>query len=165
MIVSGVRAAVTNVTPTEITAIAPPANGAKGTVLLTVSDPLTLGITAIQDGLSYDAMGGDAVFRIVTAPYGSVSSGTLLPFTVRALAADGQTPAAVVNVTFTVTEGAATLSCGKRQAAAPLQEQMVQLPSVSRPTLLRLRRSPLRSAMPPAFFPSAPGVLRHPSFR
>lgn len=110
--VNGVQAAVTSVTPTEITAIAPPANGETGTVLLTVSDPLTLGVTAIEDGLSYDAMGGDAL-SIITAPYDSVSLGALLPFTVKALAADGHTPAAGVNVTFTVTEGTAALGCGK----------------------------------------------------
>jgi hypothetical protein len=109
--VNGVRASVTGVTPTEITAIAPPANGATGTVLLTVSDPLTLGVTAIQDGLSYDAMGGDAL-SVITAPYGPVNLGALLPFTVKAIAADGKTPAAGIIVTFTVTEGTAALGCG-----------------------------------------------------
>jgi len=109
--VNGVAAPVTSVTPTEITAIAPPANGAKGVVLLTVSDPATLGVTAIQDGLSYDAMGGDAL-SIVTAPLGTISSGVPMPFTVKALASDAKTPAPGETVTFTVTEGTATLGCG-----------------------------------------------------
>ncbi|MDI3255475.1 MAG: hypothetical protein QJR10_11930 [Bacillota bacterium] len=110
--VNGVRAVVTGVTPTEITAIAPPANGKTGVVLLTVSDPQTLGVTAIQDGLSYDALGGDAL-GIVTAHYGPVGLGVWTPFTVKALAADGQTPAAGVIVTFSVTNGAAVLACGQ----------------------------------------------------
>jgi len=110
--VHGVAAAVTSVRPTEITAIAPPANGANGVVLLTVSDPATLAVTAIQDGLSYDAMGGDAL-SIVTAPLGTVPSGVPTPFTVKALAPDVQTPAAGVSVTFTVSEGTAVLGCGQ----------------------------------------------------
>lgn len=110
--VNGVRAVVTSVTPTEITAIAPPANGKTGVVLLTVSDPQTLGVTAIQDGLSYDALGGDAL-GIITAPYGPVSMGVWMPFTVKAIAADGKTPAAGVIVTFSVTNGAAALGCGQ----------------------------------------------------
>ncbi len=109
--VNGVAAPLTSVTPTEITAIAPPANGAKGVVLLTVSDPATLGVTAIQDGISYDALGGDAL-SIVTAPLGTIASGVPMPFTVKALAADAKTPAAGETVTFTVTEGTATLGCG-----------------------------------------------------
>ena len=110
--VNGIAAAVTSVTPTEITAIAPPANGAKGVVLLTVSDPATLAVTAIQDGLSYDAMGGDAL-SIITAPLGAVATGVPVPFTVRALAPGAQAPAAGVIVTFTVTEGTASLGCGQ----------------------------------------------------
>ncbi len=110
--VNGVAAAVTSVTPTEITAIAPPAHGAKGVVLLTVSDPATLGVTAIQDGLSYDAMGGDAL-GIVTAPLGTVATGVPMPFTVKALSAGAQSPAAGVAVTFAVTEGTALLGCGQ----------------------------------------------------
>jgi len=110
--VNGVRAAVTGVTSTEITAVAPPANGKTGVVLLTVSDPQTLAVTAIQDGLSYDALGGDAL-GIVTAPYGQTNLGVWTPFTVKALAADGQTPAAGVIVTFSVTNGTAALGCGQ----------------------------------------------------
>jgi hypothetical protein len=81
-------------------------------VLLTVSDPATLGVTAIQYGLSYDAMGGDAL-SIVTAPLGIVGTGVPIPFTVKALAADAQTPAAGEIVTFTVTKGTASLGCGE----------------------------------------------------
>lgn len=110
--VNGVNAPVTSVTPTEITAIAPPANGATGVVLLTVSDPATLGITAIQAGLSYDAMGGDSL-GIVAAPLGTVGIGVPMPFVVKALASDARTPVAGANVTFAVTEGTASLDCGK----------------------------------------------------
>jgi hypothetical protein len=110
--VNGVAAAVTSITPTEITAIAPQAHGVTGVVLLIVSDPATLGVTAIQDGLSYDALGGDAL-SIVTAPLGTVGTGIPMPFTVKALGANAQTPAAGVTVTFTVTEGTASLGCGQ----------------------------------------------------
>jgi len=110
--VNGVAATVTSVTPTEITAIAPSSHGVTGVVLLTVSDPTTLGVTVIQDGLSYDALGGDAL-SIVTAPHGTVATGVPMPFTVKALAANAQTPAAGETVTFTVTEGIATFGCGQ----------------------------------------------------
>ncbi|HLH33739.1 MAG TPA: IPT/TIG domain-containing protein [Alloacidobacterium sp.] len=110
--VNGFAAAVTSITPTEITAIAPPAHGVTGVVLLTVSDPATLAVTAIQDGLSYDAMGGDAL-GIVAAPMGTVNTGVPLPFTVKALLPDARTPAVGVTVTFSVTEGSALLGCGQ----------------------------------------------------
>ena len=115
--VNGVPAAVTSVSPTEITAVAPASGGVTGNVLVQVQDPQTLGIAVIEDGLSYQAENGD-LLAVVTAPSGSVSMGVPLPFTVRALDETGQLPAAGVTVTFTVTEGAAALSCGAASCSA-----------------------------------------------
>jgi hypothetical protein len=112
--VNGVNAAVTSVSPTQITAIAPPSAGVTGTVLLQVEDPQTLGVAVISDGLSYGAQNSDTL-SIVTAPSGTVAAGAPLGFTVAA--ANGATPTAQpvsgATVTFTVTEGAATLACGQ----------------------------------------------------
>ncbi|MGB0123009.1 MAG: IPT/TIG domain-containing protein [Silvibacterium sp.] len=108
--VNGVNAPVASVSPTEITAIAPPSAGVTGNVLVQVEDPQTLGVAVIADGLSYDAQNADTL-GIATAPSGSVAAGAPLPFTV--VAANGASPAAGATVTFTVTEGAATLACGQ----------------------------------------------------
>jgi IPT/TIG domain len=108
--VNGVGAAVTSVSPTEITAIAPPSAGVTGDVPVEVQDPQTLGVAIIADGLSYGAQNNDTI-SIVTAPSGSIAPGAPLPFTVSV--ASGATPAAGATVTFTVTEGAATLACGQ----------------------------------------------------
>ncbi|MBT9333202.1 IPT/TIG domain-containing protein [Paracidobacterium acidisoli] len=109
--VNGNPAEVTSVSPTEITAIAPASGGTTGNVLVEVEDPQTLGMAAIEDGLSYEAENGD-LLAVVTAPSGSVDMGVPLPFTVRALDETGQIPASGVTVTFRVTEGAAALGCG-----------------------------------------------------
>jgi hypothetical protein len=108
--VNGVNAAVTSVSPTEITAIVPPSAGVIGNVLVEVQDPQTLGVAAIADGLSYGARNSDTI-GIVTAPSGAVAAGAPLPFTVAV--SSGKSPAAGATVTFTVTEGAATLACGQ----------------------------------------------------
>ena len=108
--VNGVQAQVTSLTPTRITAVAPPSNGATGTVLLEVEDPQTLGVAIIEDGLSYGAQDGDAL-TILTAPSGTVPEAVPVDFTVRALASD-LSPAAGIPVTFAVTEGSAGMGCG-----------------------------------------------------
>ena len=109
--VNGAAAAVSSVSPTEITAMAPAAHGTTGLVAVTVSDPQTFGWTSILDGLSYDAFGSDQI-GIVSAPSGVVSEDVPVPFTVKVLAADNVTPAANVVVTYSVAQGGATLSCG-----------------------------------------------------
>ena len=111
VLVNGVQAAVTSVTPTEITAVAPAVSAATGTVVVEVLDPQTLGTAEILDGLSYDAQGTDGV-RIVTAPSGSLSQGVPVPMTVQVVAGDAKTPAANVQVSFTVPSGSAALGCG-----------------------------------------------------
>jgi len=108
---NGVAAAVTGVSPTEITAVAPAVSAPTGTVVLTVQDPQTLGTAQILDGLAYDAQGSDGV-KIIDAPSGTVSQGVPLPMTVQVVAGDGQTPAGNVQVNFTVAMGAAQLGCG-----------------------------------------------------
>ena len=112
--VNGVKAAVTSITPTEITAIAPPAAGATGNVLLQVQDPLTLGIAVISDGLSYGAQNSDTI-TTVSAPTGTVVTGVPHSFTVAV--SSSKSPAAGATVTYTVTQGAATLACGQPSCA------------------------------------------------
>lgn len=107
--VNGVNAAVTSVSPTEITAIAPPSAGATGDVPVQVEDPQTLGIAMIADGLSYGVQNSDTI-GIVSAPSGTVPPGAPLGFTVAV--SSGAYPAAGATVTYSVTQGAATLACG-----------------------------------------------------
>jgi hypothetical protein len=120
--VGGVSAAVTSITPTEITAIAPAsAGGAIGNVDVTISDPITQGRTTIEGssgtGLSYGAQSEDGL-RIVSAPVNAVRIGVPASFTTQAIAANGIGPAANVTVTFTVTKGKASLACGRNACTA-----------------------------------------------
>ncbi len=117
VLVNGAQAAVTSVTPTEITAVAPAVSAATGTVVVEVEDPQTLGTTEILDGLSYDAQGTDGL-RIMTAPMGSISQGVPVPMTVQVVAGDGTTPAGNVEVTFAVASGSATLGCSASPCTA-----------------------------------------------
>ncbi len=114
--VHGVAAAITSISPMEITAIAPASpGGATGNVDVTVTDTETAGWTTIQagssGGLSYDAGSGDTI-AIVAAPSTAAQIGVPLPFTVRVLGSDGSTPARGVTVTYSVTQGRAGLGCG-----------------------------------------------------
>ncbi len=114
--VGGISAAITSITPTEITAIAPAsAGGASGNVDVTITDPVTQGWTTIEGssgtGLSYGAQSTDGI-RIVSAPVNAVRIGVPLAFTVQTIAANGVAPAANLIVTFTVTKGKASLARG-----------------------------------------------------
>ncbi len=64
----------------------------------------------IPGGISYNAGTGDSL-TLVTAPMNTVATGVPMPFSVTALGAD-MNPAGGVTVIYTVTSGAATLSCG-----------------------------------------------------
>lgn len=108
--VNGVNAAVTSVSPSQITAIAPPSAGATGNAIVEVLDPQTLGFATISDGLSYGSQNNDTI-SIVSAPSGTVAAGVPLGFTVAVK--NGTSSAAGATVTFTVTNGAATLACGQ----------------------------------------------------
>ena len=110
--VNGAPAAVTSVSPTEITAMAPPSGGFTGSVQVEVQDPQTLGVAIIADGLSYSAQNGD-VLTILAAPSGSLALGVPQPFTVRAMNWDNEWPAASIPVSFAVTGGTAELGCGQ----------------------------------------------------
>jgi hypothetical protein len=110
--VNGVAAPVSDVTPTTIIATAPASGGATGTAIVQVQDPQTLGVAAINSGVSYDAESDDAI-GLVAAPMGAVPIGVPQPVTVRAINVTSQTPAAGVTVTFALTQGAAALSCGQ----------------------------------------------------
>jgi hypothetical protein len=105
-------APVTSVTPNAIVAAAPASGGATELVLVAVQDTQTLGMTAIGDGLSYDAQGEDAI-SLVTGPTGMAPMGVPEPMTVRAMDLVRQTAAAGETVTFAVTEGTAALGCGQ----------------------------------------------------
>ena len=118
VLVNGAPAAVTSVTPTEITAVAPAVSAATGTVVVTVQDPQTLGRAEILDGLSYDAQGSDGVHFVGKTPSGTLSQGVPAPLTVQAVAGDGKTPAANVTVTFALPMGTAVLSCGSAPCTA-----------------------------------------------
>ena len=117
VLVNGQNAAVTSVTATEITAMAPAANGATGIVTVEVEDPQTLSVAEIEDGLSYDAEGTDQI-GIVSAPTGTVLQGVTVPMIVQVRAADNITPAANVAVSFAVASGGANLGCGSATCTA-----------------------------------------------
>lgn len=108
--INGVSATITSISPTQITAIAPPSAGVTGTVPVEVRDPQTLGIAVIADGVSYGSQNNDTI-GIVTAPSGLVAPGAPLPFTVSVN--NGTAPAAGATVTFAVEQGSATLACGQ----------------------------------------------------
>lgn len=108
--VNGVSAQVTSVSPTQITAIAPPSAGTTGTVPVQVEDPQTLGIALIADGVSYGSQDDNSI-SIVTAPSGAVAPGAPFPFTVAV--GNGSAPAAGATVTFAIAQGSATLACGQ----------------------------------------------------
>jgi len=113
VLVGGQPAQVTSVSPNEITAIAPPAaQGVSGSVDVEVDDaPVYYAIAIASGGISYDSGAGDAL-TLVTAPANTVPTGVPLPFTVTALGPDLD-PAGGVSITYTVSKGNATLSCGK----------------------------------------------------
>ncbi len=111
VLVNGVSATVTSVSPTAITAVAPASGGATGAVPVVVRDPSTLGSATILDELSYDAYGTDQI-GMVAGPSGTVSQGVPTPFTVRVVGANNVTPAANVMVSFTLQQGSATMGCG-----------------------------------------------------
>ena len=122
VIVGGNEAVITSITPTEITAIAPPSTGGvAGNVDVTVTDPVTQGWTTIEGssstGLSYGAQNTDGI-RTISAPANGVGIGEPVPFTVETIAANGIAPAANVTVTYTVTKGDASLACGHQSCTA-----------------------------------------------
>ncbi len=112
VLVGGQPALVTSISPTQITAMAPPAaSGVTGSVDVEVDDEPTLYAAAIiPGGVSYDSGSGDAL-TLDNAPSGTVPIGVPIPFTVTALGPT-LTPAGGVTVIFTVTGGKATLGCG-----------------------------------------------------
>ncbi len=110
--VGGQQALVTSISPNEITAIAPAANGLTGSVNVEVDDlPIYYASAVITGGVSYDSGTGDAL-TLVTAPMSTVPIGVPEPFSVIALGSD-LTPAGGVSVVYTVTSGTATLGCGQ----------------------------------------------------
>ncbi len=120
VLVGGLPALVTSISPNEITAIAPPAaTGITGSVDVEVDDlPLFYAAAIVSGGVSYDSGTGDAL-TLNTAPMNTVPVGVPIPFTVTAYAPPTDTvngtvltPAGGVTVVYTVTSGTATLACG-----------------------------------------------------
>lgn len=111
--VGGQVAQVTSISPNEISAIAPAAaKGATGAVDVEVDDdPAYYARAIVYGGIRYDAGTGDSL-KLVTAPMNTVPTGVPLPFTVTALGSD-LSPASGVTVTYTVSSGTATLTCGR----------------------------------------------------
>ncbi len=112
VLVGGQQALVTNISPNEITAIAPPAaSGVTGSVDVEVDDqPLYYAAAILLSGISYDSGTSDAL-TLVTAPTNTVPIGVPEPFSVTALGPT-LTPAGGVTVLYTVVSGTATLACG-----------------------------------------------------
>jgi hypothetical protein len=112
VLVDGQAALVTSISPTEITAIAPPAAaGVSGSVDVEVDDePAFYAAAIVSGGVSYDSGTGDSL-TLDSAPMNTIPIGVPLPFAVTALGAD-LTPAGGVTVTYTVTSGTAQLACG-----------------------------------------------------
>ena len=112
VMVGGLAATVTSISPNQITVIVPPAsNGVTGPVNVEVDDqPAFYAAAVIPGGVSYDAGTGDAL-QLNTAPANTVPVGEPLAFSVTALGADLK-PAGGVSVIYTVTSGTATLACG-----------------------------------------------------
>lgn len=113
VLVGGQPATITSISPNEITAIAPSAaSGMTGSVNVEVDDlPAFYASALISGGISYDSGSGDSL-TLVTAPSNTVPIATPLPFIATALGPD-LTPASGVTVTYTVTSGTVTLSCGQ----------------------------------------------------
>jgi hypothetical protein len=108
--VGGKSATITNISPTEIDAVAP-ASSVTGSVNVVVTDTAYSHVTAtISDGISYDA-GSDDALTLVSAPSGTVSIGVPENFSVQALAPD-LTGAGGVKVIYKLVSGKATLGCG-----------------------------------------------------
>jgi hypothetical protein len=112
VLVGGIKAAVTGVTPNEITAIAPPAAaGVTGSVDVEVDDLPGFNAAALASGgVSYNAATGDSL-TLLTAPSNTVPIGAPIPFSVTALGAD-MIPAGGITVIYTITSGTAVLGCG-----------------------------------------------------
>ena len=103
--INGVAATVTSWTATSIVATAPSlrALGFTGAIAadVAVTDPSTRGTTVMTGALGYAAPLPS--LNLVTAPSGTVFAGdtAVVPFAVKALAADGMTPVANQLVSFT----------------------------------------------------------------
>ena len=110
--VGGQPAAVTSISPNEITAIAPAAaSGVTGSVDVEVDDePAFSAAAVVTGGTSYDSGTGDAL-TLLTAPMNTIPIGVPIPFTVTALT-PALTPANGVTVIYSVTSGTAKLACG-----------------------------------------------------
>jgi hypothetical protein len=113
VLVGGQAAVITSISPTEITAVAPPAaSGVTGSVDVEVDDAPVLNASAVvSGGIGYDSGNGDAL-TLLTGPFNSIPIGVPTPFVVQALG-PLLAPAGGVTIAYTVTSGTATLGCGQ----------------------------------------------------
>jgi hypothetical protein len=109
--VGGQPAQIVSLAPNTIVAMAP-ASSATGNVVLQLQDSETLATAEVTSGFSYDAQPDDAI-SLISAPAGTVPIGVSQALTVRTMNTTSQTPVAGVTVTFSLTEGTATLPCGQ----------------------------------------------------
>jgi hypothetical protein len=113
--VNGVPAQVTSWTSTSITAIAPPQSAftslPSAPVAVTVSDLSTGGWTAMSVALTYSTSIAPDIMALVSAPSGTLPTGTQSTFAVRLLLPDGVTPIAGLPVTFVWTGPAQISGC------------------------------------------------------
>ncbi|MGB7136152.1 MAG: IPT/TIG domain-containing protein [Acidobacteriaceae bacterium] len=117
VLVNGVAATVTSVTPTAIAAVAPASTAAGQSALVEVDDPETLGVAKIGSGVSYDAEPQDGI-GILSGPQGAEPIGVPVTLVLRAIDRTTGNPAAGVTVTVAVTEGTAALGCGLNTCTA-----------------------------------------------
>jgi hypothetical protein len=113
--INGVPAPVTSWTSTSITAIAPPQSAfatlPSGAVTVAVSDLSTGGSTTMSSALTYSTSVAPDIMALVSAPSGTLPTGTQSTFAVRLLLPDGVTPIAGLPVTFTWTGPAQISGC------------------------------------------------------
>jgi len=112
--INGVAASILQSSPTSLVVTAPVSASARA-VDIAVTDPSTGGSATMYSALTYSTTAQADVLSVVSAPSGDVAAGVgaSAPFSVRVFQADGVTPVAGIAVTFSITQGAATLSiCG-----------------------------------------------------
>jgi hypothetical protein len=112
--INGALATILQSSSTSLVVTAPASISARA-VDVAITDPTTGGSATMYSALTYTTTAQADVLSVVSAPSGDVAAGVgaSAPFSVRVFQADGVTPVAGIAVTFSVTQGPATLSpCG-----------------------------------------------------
>ncbi|HWG16925.1 MAG TPA: IPT/TIG domain-containing protein [Acidobacteriaceae bacterium] len=113
--INGVPAVVSSWTSTTITAIAPPQSSFTSPpsvpVSVAVSDLSTGGSTTISSALTYSSSIAPDIMALVSAPSGTLPTGTQSAFAIRMTLPDGTTPIAGLPITFNWTGPAQITGC------------------------------------------------------